>query len=491
MTAQETAERRQRARAALQRRDFAAARREVERLVADEPGNPDGHGLLGSIRNETGDAAGAAESFATALRLRPGHGPTAHLLAAALLRLGDIDRALAVLAPAAAAAPDDAPLQATHAVALVRAERLAEAAEAAERATRRDPSLVPAWMNLGTARRLQGDNAGALAATDEAVRRQPDLAEAHVNRALALLSLGRMDEGWTEHDWYWRQAHTPPRPLPQPWWDGSAVQGRIAVWGDQGIGDQLWASAYIPDMVRAGHRLVLECPERAAGLFARSFPDIEVVAATDPVDARLTAPDIVAQTPLSRLAAIAWRRHGRTSRPDARLTPDPNHVAAIRARYRNLAGDRRILGIAWRSRKPDGQIFEVPLVRWEPLLRDRGLFVVNLQYGDTRDERIRTQEWFGTAPYHDEAIDAVADIDGFAAQVVALDGVATVVNATVATALAVGTPAIVAVRRFQPDWRYPPGAETSPWLPGARLVRQQAGDRWDDVMTRMVVLATA
>ncbi|WP_374449329.1 tetratricopeptide repeat protein [Stella sp.] len=474
--------RRQRARAALDRRDFAAAHAELEPLVAGEPGNPDGHALLASVRATLGNHVGAAESYATALRLRPGHTHTAHLLGATLLRLNAVERALAVLAPAAAAAPHDAGLQSTFSVALVRSDRLAEGADAADRAVRIDPGLASAWVNLGTARRLQGDNAGALAAAETAVGLAPKLAEAHVNRALALLALGRLDQGWTENEWYWRQPHTPPRPLPQPWWDGRPVEGRVAVWGDQGIGDQIWASAFLPDLLAAGHRIVLECTPRLAGLFRRSFPGLEVIPALPTPDPRLAAPDIVAQTPLSRLAAIAWWTGRRDRLPAARLATDPELTTRLRARYRELARGRRVVGIAWRSRKPDGQVQEVPLTRWEALLRDRSVFVVDLQYGDTRLDRDTVREWFGVAPHRDAEIDAMGDLDAFAAQVAAMDAVATVVNATVATALAVGTPAVVAVRRFQPDWRYPPAAAESPWLPGVRLVRQSREDRWDDVL---------
>ncbi|MCC7274902.1 MAG: tetratricopeptide repeat protein [Alphaproteobacteria bacterium] len=473
---------RQDARRALDARDFRAAAAALVPLVAAEPGDPDGHGLLAAVRAELGDLPGAAAAYAAGLRLRPGHRPTANLLGGLLLRMNAVDRALAVLEPVAAAATDDAALQATYAVALFRAERFADAEAAARRAIARDPGLVPAWINLGSARRLQGDNAGALAATETALRLAPDLPEAHFNRALALLCLGRFAEGWDEHDWYWRQPHTPPRPLPQPRWDGAPAAGTVALWGDQGVGDEIWASAFVPALLRAGHRLAIECAPRLVPLFARSFPGTTIVAAATPPDPRLTAPGIVAQAPLARLPALAWRRDGSATRPDERLVTDPVRTADLRARYRRLAGSRTVVGIAWRSRKPDGQRIEVPIDAWGPLLLRRDLFVVDLQYGDTEGDRIAAMARFGAHIHRDPEVDALADLDGFAAQVAAMDRVATAVNATVATALAVGVPPLVAVRAHQPDWRYPPAAAASPWLPGARLFRQSDPARWEDVM---------
>ena len=476
------AARRERVRLALAAADNRAALPDLEVLVAAEPQNPDGHGMLGVVRQTLGDLRGAATAFESALRLRPNHAPTAHLLGALLVRLNDIPRAIEVLATAERLAPGNGAVLATCAAALARGERLAESETMARRALTIDPSLVEAWVNLGTARRLQGDNEGALAATDEAVRRAPDLAEAHVNRALALLSLGRFEEGWRENEWYWRQPHTPPRPFRQSWWDGSSVAGTVLVWGDQGIGDQIWSSAFLPTAIAAGHRLVVECEPRLVPLFARSFPSVEVLARTDPPHPRLSDPDVVAQTPITRLAALAWARDRTAARPADRLSVDEPRRDEIRRRYHARAGGRKLVGIAWRSRKPDGRLAELPLIQWAPLLNRRDLSFVDLQYGDTSGDRAAVDRQLGVEVMRDLTLDSMSDLDGFAAQVAALDAVATTVNATVATALAVGTPVDVAVRAHQPDWRYPPRVGASPWLPGARLHRQSDPARWDDVM---------
>ncbi|MGE0723465.1 MAG: tetratricopeptide repeat protein [Alphaproteobacteria bacterium] len=481
--------RRERVRLALAAGDHRAALPHLEALVAAEPRNPDGQGMLGMLRRALGDRAGAAAAFEAAYQLRPGHVPTAHLLGGILVELNDIPRAIEVLGAATRLAPREAPVLATYAAALVRAERLAEGEAMARRALALDPSQVEAWVNLGTARRLQGDNAGALAATEDALRRAPHLPEAHVNRALALLSLGRLEEGWRANEWYWRQPHTPPRPFRQPWWDGGDAAGAILVWGDQGIGDQIWAAAFLPALVEAGHRLVVECERRLSPLFARSFPAIEVIARADPPDPRLARPDLVAQTPITRLAALAWRRDGTRARPDHRLAVDPARRDAIRGRYQAEARGRRTVGIAWRSRKPDGRLVELPLALWAPLLTQPGLMMVDLQYGDTAADRAAVVAGLGVTVYRDPDVDSMADLDGFAAQVAALDHVATAVNVTVATALAVGTPVDVAVRAYQPDWRYPPASAASPWLPGAGLHRQSDPARWEDVMAAIAASA--
>ena len=470
-------ERRRRARAALDRQDFAAARAELEPLVAAEPGNPEGHGLLGAVRAAAGDHAGAAAAYATALRLRPGHGPTAHRLGAILLRLNAAERARAVLAPAAAAAVADGALQATYAAALLRTERCQQAADAATRATAHDPGLASAWITLAIARRRMGDLAGALTAADEAIRQAPRSAPAHLARAAALLGLGRFAEGWAEQEWQW-----PPAPGTEPgpragWWDGRPVAGRIAIRGDQDPGEQLWASAFLPGLVRAGHRLVLECAPPLLALFRRSFPDIEVVAGARPGDR--VAAGIAAETPLSRLPAIAWQRHRRVGRPGERLIADPVLKSRLRIHYRQAAAGRRIVGLARHGRSPDGQppdgrspagqsragqSPETPLGRWGRLLDHPALFVVELP-------------------------EAVTDFDALAAQVAAMDGVVAVPGPAAATALAVGTPLVVAVDRFHPDWRYPIAGEDSPWQPGARLLRQKADDGWDALLERIVRIA--
>jgi len=52
------------------------------------------------------------------------------------------------------------------------------------------------------------------------------------------------------------------------------------VWGEQGVGDEVGFASMLPDLIKRGARVVLECAPRLAPLFQRSFKGAEVVAKT-------------------------------------------------------------------------------------------------------------------------------------------------------------------------------------------------------------------
>ena len=123
----------------------------------------------------------------------------------------------------------------------------------------------------------------------------------------------------------------------------------------------------------------------------------------------------------------------------------------------------------------------MPLFAWRPILQCPGVTVVDLQYGDTIRERRDFEAETGIRVIHDDGIDPLADLDGFAAQVAAMDLVISVSNTTVHMAGALGVPTWVMLSTA-PLGRWFVGREDSPWYGSVRLFRQQERDEWGPVL---------
>ena len=84
---------------------------------------------------------------------------------------------------------------------------------------------------------------------------------------------------------------------------------------------------------------------------------------------------------------------------------------------------------------------------------------------------------------HDwEDADPLRDLDGFAAQVAALDLVISVDNTTVHFAGALGRP-VWTLLPAVPDWRWQLQRDDSPWYPSMRLFRQRRPGDWAHVIS--------
>jgi hypothetical protein len=116
---------------------------------------------------------------------------------------------------------------------------------------------------------------------------------------------------------------------------------------------------------------------------------------------------------------------------------------------------------------------------WAPLLCWREAGIVSLQYGDIEHDLEVLQDLADGRVIHDAEIDQLADLDGFAAQVAALDAVVSISNTTIDMAGMLGVPTVhLCDDGFPSSW--PPSGPSS-WYPGMVFLHKQHRS-WSDVL---------
>ena len=317
---------------------------------------------------------------------------------------------------------------------------------------------------------------------DRVLAMEPRSPHVRFHRALALLLQARFESAWDDYELRHLQGSA-PRKLPDcPVWDGSPVPGKtLLVCAEQGIGDEIMFASCLPEAMARSGRCVVDCSPRLAGLFARSFPGIEVHAVEQraaprweefaPIDFAIRAGSLPG---MFRRSLQAFPRHA------GYLRADPARVAAVRARLAP-AGPGRTIGISWRggtlrSRAP---LRSLTLEHLLPVLRIPGIQWVSLQYDAKAGDVERFASQHGVALVHwQEVID---DFEETAALVCGLDHVLSVCTAVVHLCGALGRPVTV-MAPFSPEWRYGARGETMPWYPSARVLRQRQPGEWDGVL---------
>jgi hypothetical protein len=266
-------------------------------------------------------------------------------------------------------------------------------------------------------------------------------------------------------------------------WSGIDIRpGALLVWSEQGVGDEILHASMIADMARIERfsRLVWECDARLVSLFQRSNPNVEVVPRTVPPQDAIFAPDIAAHIPSGSIGNFVRRDMSHFPKHGGYLKPDPLRQAAFRQRL-NLAPGEKLVGMSWLSKNlAFGSSKSTTLAQWAPILRTPGCKFIDLQYGDTAEERAALTRDFGITLEHIDGLDLKDDMEGLAALTAACDLVTTVSNTTAHMAGAVGVPVWTLIASgIGKFWYWGFDGPDTVWYPSATLIRQPADEGWE------------
>ena len=435
---------------------FGEAQRSAEQAIAADPASVAGHLLFAGASGALGKDKESELHSRRALELDPKN-------ADALLNLG---------------------------ASLKGQDRLDEALVAYERALQLRPDSADLFMARGKLS-LEGyariDE--ALGWFSKALRVRPGDVRAELDEASALLLCGRFAEGWERYEArkrYFAFAELHAR-VHLPAWDGGRLEGRsIALYGEQGLGDEIMFASCIGDVLRMTRDCHILVNQRLTGLFARSFPVANVVSWTsgdgNATDAKLPRADLACA--FGSLPRYLRRSAG--DFPDHRgyLVADPVRVARWRDRLEALESGACI-GISWRGGFPwtGAARRSLDLARLEPLLRVPGIAWVSMQYTDCQAEIERFAEATGIRIHHWQ--DAIDDLEEHAALACALDHRVSVCTAFAHLCGALGKPVSI-LAPYVPEWRYGMEHTRMIWYPSVRLYRQPKLGSWIEPVQQLV-----
>jgi len=505
-------------------RALSAAGRDDDALLAIQQAarrNPDRAEIwneYGLIHLRFGNLESAWSKFRRAVTINPKQASAWMNLAIAERRRGGLAQAVTYLKQAVDADPASGLAWSNYGLALRDCERLAEAIAALRRAVELRPRHAVTRTNLAAVLADAGEHAEAEAQYRAALELQPELTEPQVGLAgvhhrrgeletalrvyesavaaapehpLARTGLGQIQiwlrdfgRGWDNYEYRLRHDDSPQRRFQFQEWNGERIaDGRLLIYSEQGIGDMMLFASCLPDAARHAARVVLEAPPKLVGLFARSFPEVDV----RPQQGAAAYPewlaefgDIRACIAAGSLMRLFRRTEEAFPRHTGYLRADPERVARWRTRLAAL-GPGLKLGVSWRGGfvRTGRQSRSIELQEWLPILRTPGFHFVSLQYTPEAALAVaELQATTGIRIHHwQEAID---DYEETAALAAALDGVVTVCTALAHLCGALGLNVLI-LAPASPSWRYL-GSGKLPWYPTARILRGRRDGAWLEVV---------
>ncbi|MBX9829567.1 MAG: tetratricopeptide repeat protein [Xanthobacteraceae bacterium] len=403
----------------------------------------------------------------------------AHLnLAWGLLELGRPEEALPHCRTALSARPELASTHRACGNALQRLGQHDEAVEHFNQALRLAPRDAEAHCDLGCSYEALGRVDEALQAYDRLQSINSDHAQGQFNKGVLLLSRARF-EGYPFLEKRFDLAGAQPLSEAAPRWDGRAVDGKLLVWAEQGLGDHIIYGGLLEELTRMATTVVVEVEPRLVSLFARSFSGLQIA----PAGTGATAGPIAAQVPIASLPGYLRPNLSAFPKRDrGYLVAEPSRSRALRDRL--AVGRGHVVGLSWVSRNPlIGRLKTARLQDLEPVLRLPDCRFIDLQYGDTLADRQAIEREFGIHIERVADIDNTNDLEGLAGLMTACDAVVTVSNTTTHLAGALGVRTWVMAPNQTRLWYWFKGIADSPWYPFVRVHDQKPAQAWTDVAT--------
>ena len=337
-------------------------------------------------------------------------------------------------------------------VAYRKAERYDESFESFLRAYNLDRGRVDTMAMLSGGFVNRGNPGPGVEWARKCLEAEPGHPHAMNHMALCLMEQGKWDEAWPYWEKRWlhpdRAMNVRSYGASVPKWDGSELQGTLVIHGEQGLGDEIMFMSCFP-RVKA-KRIVIECAERLAPLFERSFgvkcyPNHQALMEAEQ--------DIDAWIPMGDLPfLLGVERAGRFLEP-------------IEADHRF---ERPTVGLAWfggtakthsKLRNPSVEAF-ADLVK-----RVEGVNFVSVQYNsedaEGEAERIGVE--------HDPEL--AADFDRLTAKIDACDMIVSVLQTAVHQAGGLGKRCLVSTPKACP-WPFQLDGPM-PWYESVELIRQK------------------
>jgi tetratricopeptide (TPR) repeat protein len=367
---------------------------------------------------------------------------------------------------------------------LVDMGQIKEALNCYNKAIKIKPIYPEAFLNMGNALRDLGELDSALKFFKHAIKLRPDYSDAHFNQSLVYLYKKNFKKGWSKYESRLeRHEYTFDLEMSKKMRWKDSEKGRVLLWPEQGIGDELMFSSIIPELYKKTDKLLVQADERLIPLFKRSFSrDIEFYSSKKCIDEN----DYDYHIPYGSLPEY-FRQTIESFENSSKgwLKASDHRTKDLRSKIL-IEDSQNLIGISWHSlaNRRGFQKRSISLNQLATSLYSKNVRLISLQYGDFDNEIENLFTETGIQVIQVKDINNMNDIDDLAALISACDKVVSIDNATVHLAGALGKDTQV-ILPYSCDWRWGEALEKSYWYSSLKLYRQSQNNDLENLVSHL------
>ena len=367
------------------------------------------------------------------------------------------------------------------AVELQRLTRLDEALSCYDQALKLNPQDINTLLNRGNALKDLKRYQEAIASFESALALQPNLPSAHWNKAITHILLGQYEQGWNEYEWGWQCGERGQvRKYTQPTWLGdSPIKGKtLLIHPEQGFGDLIQFSRYVPLLEKLGATVILEASASLVDLMTSLSSDVMVIKPGDPL------PHFDFVCPVMSLPLALKTSLESIPANIPYLSVSKSKKDFWQQKLGNKTKPR--IGIVW-SGSMTNKIDNNPCARRNiPLEQLQPLFELPFEFHAMQKElRPEDQSVLSSLNHLHLHHEDLMDFSDTAALIEEMDLVISVCTSVAHLSGALGHPTWVLLP-YSADYRWLIDRDDSPWYPTVELFRSQKIGEWSEVISNVI-----
>ena len=442
---------------------------------------------LGNLFLQNQDYKKAKDNYENAVKVKPNDPDLYHNLGVVFTKLNKIDKSIKCYSKSIKLKTKNALTFYNLGILYVKnyeydLEKINEAKSLFIKAIKINNTKDVIYYNLAWIQTKIGNYESAINNYEKAIKINPNYRQAIYNLSRLFLTLENFTEGWPLYDKIRKNKFSENASyqkklkdiLKLPKWNKKKFSGKLFLYGEQGIGDQIVFSSMIPDLSKKHKNIHLMVEDRLVTLFSRSFPMIKVTN----YNHKIKSSHNDCHFPLFSLGSVL-RKSINNFNPKSFIIPDPKKINYYK---KILSKNKKIkVGISWKTASDFSENKNISLIKLTKILSLNNFEFINLQYGNTVKEREIIKSKYGIKINNINNLDLKNDIEGLAALINCCDLVITITNATAQLAGSIGVPTWIMLYIF-PHWEWFTKRNNSLWYPNVKLFRQKKYGNWDSVI---------
>ncbi len=303
------------------------------------------------------------------------------------------------------------------------------------------------------------------------------------NLSLVQLFQRKFKDGWLNYNYRWLSNNFDSTELKTklPKFNKNKNFETIYIWAEQGIGDQILFARFLKNKIFLRKRIYCTVNSKLEKLFERSFPQVKFVQ-------NIPHEYLASHMPIGDLGHICLETSKELKHNSESYLKSSNEKLDLINEEINLENlnlsNKKFCGISWLSKNNDfGKEKSINLNTLLPILELKDYIFINLQYGETFDERDEFFKRHDIKIVNIKLIDNYNDVDGLATLIDFCDIVLTVSNSTAHLAGALGKKTFLMKSKGKGSlWYWSSENRRSLWYKSIKIYEQLKVNDWKKVV---------